>query len=533
MEPAGGFALTKEQWLAVEQISDLLSEAVNLQPAFESGLALLLKVIGNPGGAIFLPRFCEHIQRDITIHNAPLGWEHELENPGSLLRCIIERVMETGQPVTDAAVPGLAAVVPIQIGSKTPGAAVISGRPLPPEAIEACRAALRPFGRAAAVHSLCSGRVRERPTYLDLLRSRNTLRTMFDSLPLSIYIIDKTYTIVAVNFSRSRRLGLSPRQIVRRNCYAVLYGLSEPCEGCHAFETFLTGQNTLRLLREQRPSAAELDETFVEWEINTFPIYDEQAAVSQVILIEQDVTEKRILEANLIQSEKLAAVGQLAAGIAHEINNPLTAIIANTQILRHDLPDSSSDWHDSLNLIETAGTRASQVISNLLGIARKETNDFEPIDLNETLHDALSLVKHELAKRPVQVNLNLAAGMPQLTASKDQLQGVWVNLILNAIDALDKENCAITITTRYTLRGFEVIIQDNGRGIAPEYIGRVFEPFFTMKTARRGTGLGLPVCMRAIRQHGGTITVKSQPGKWTRFTVNLPAECRVEVTRSA
>lgn len=530
MEAAGGFSLTKEQWLAIEQISDLLSEAVNLQSAFETCLALLLKVIGNPGGAIYLPRFCAHIQRDITIHNVPLGWEHDLENPGSLLRCMIERVMETGQPVTDAAVPGLAAVIPIQIGSKTPGAAVISGRPLSPEAVEACRAALRPFGRTAAVHSLCSGKTRERPTYLDLLRSRNTLRAMFDSLPLSIYIIDKTYTIVAVNYSRSNRQGQSPSQLVRRTCYTVLYGLSEPCEGCRAFETFLTGQNTQRLFREQK-NAAETDGSFVEWEINTFPIYDEQAAVSQVIIIEQDVTEKRILEANLIQSEKLAAVGQLAAGIAHEINNPLTAIISNTQILRNDLP--AGDWHDSLDLIETAGTRASQVINNLLGIARKEADDFEPTDLNQTVHDALSLVKHELTKRPVQVNLDLASDMPQLTASKDQLQSVWVNLILNAIDALDKEECAISITTRYSLRGYEVVIQDNGKGIVPEHIDRVFEPFFTMKTNRRGTGLGLPVCMRAIRQHGGTITVKSQPGKWTRFTVTLPAERRVEATRSA
>jgi len=157
-----------------------------------------------------------------------------------------------------------------------------------------------------------------------------------------------------------------------------------------------------------------------------------------------------------------------------------------------------------------------------LGIARKEKYEFEPIDLNETLHNAISLVQHELVGRPIQVELRLTDKMPRVVASQDQLQGVWINLILNAIDAIDKDTGLITITSHYTGSEFQVSITDNGKGIPTDHLPRVFEPFFTTKSPGRGTGLGLSVCMRVIRHHGGSLQVDSLLGKWTRFTVSLP-----------
>ena len=359
------------------------------------------------------------------------------------------------------------------------------------------------------------------PNYQELLTSRNTLRALFDSLPIAIYIIDQSYNLVAINISRAARVGEKPSLLVGRKCYEKLYRRLSPCPGCRVADTFQTGKNTLRIHRNWID-----DEKFLEWEMSTFPIYDSdsQEVPTQSIVVEQDVTEKRNLEANLIQSEKLAAVGQLAASVAHEINNPLTAIIANAQILRREVaPDGNPDIAESAKLIEMAGTRASQVVRNLLGIARKEKYEFAPIELNETLNTALALVQHALVGRPIKVQLDLAENLPTVVASQDQLQGVWINLLLNAIDALDKPNSEISIASRFTRGQFQVTIMDNGKGIDEEHLSRVFEPFFTTKSAGRGTGLGLSVCMGVIKYHGGDILVESQLGSWTRFTVTLPA----------
>jgi two-component system, NtrC family, sensor kinase len=358
------------------------------------------------------------------------------------------------------------------------------------------------------------------PTYQELLTSRNTLRALFDSLPIAIYIIDQSYTLVAINMSRAARVGEKPSLLVGRKCYEKLYRRLSPCPGCRVAETFSTGKNTLRISRDWINN-----EKFVEWEMSSFPIYDSgaQEVPGQTIVMEQDITEKRTLEANLIQSEKLAAVGQLAASVAHEINNPLTAIIANAQILSREIPNQNPDIIDSVKLIEMAGTRASQVVRNLLGIARKEKYEFAPIEVNETLHNALALVQHALVGRPIRVQLDLAEDLPTVMASQDQLQGVWINLLLNAIDALEKPNGEISIASRYTRGQVQVSITDNGIGIDEDHLARIFEPFFTTKSPGRGTGLGLSVCLRVIKFHGGEILVESHTGSWTRFTVTLPA----------
>jgi two-component system NtrC family sensor kinase len=352
---------------------------------------------------------------------------------------------------------------------------------------------------------------------LELLNSRNTLRTLFDSIPLSIYIVDKFYNLVAINLSRARRAGEKPAALVGWKCYEKLVKRTSPCPGCRVMETLQNGKVTDRIGREWVDS-----DKFIEWEIGTFPISDRSGRINQAILTEQDVTEKRNLEANLIQSEKLAGVGQLAAGVAHEINNPLAAIIANAQILMRCLPSNDKDLLESVKLIETAGLRASQVVRNLLGIARKDRYEFLPTDINETLRNSLSLVQHEVVKRPIEIHLDLSDDLPLIKASKDHLQSVWINFILNAMDAIEERAGVITITTRANDSEVQVSVSDTGKGISEDKLARIFEPFYTTKLPGRGTGLGLSVCMRIIKQHSGTIHVDSQPGRGTRFTVALP-----------
>jgi two-component system NtrC family sensor kinase len=354
-------------------------------------------------------------------------------------------------------------------------------------------------------------------SHWQILNSRNTLRTFFDNIPSSVFIIDRSYNIIAINNHRSERIGKKPQELVGEKCYEKLRGQSAPCAKCRIMEAF-SGIPSVRTSRELGPN-----DTFVHWEITNVPIREEDNVIDKVIIFEEDVTEKWILEANLIQSEKMASIGQLAANVAHEINNPLTAIIANAQLLLRDLADTDENTIDSLKLIETAGVRAAKIVSNLLDSARREKHyEFEETSLNETIEDAISLLRYEINKRSVAVKLNLSKNIPLIFANKNQLKGVWINLINNALGAIDSERGKISISTRYENKEFYVVLSDNGKGILLEHQSRIFEPFFTTKEAGKGTGLGLSVSLQVIKEHHGDIEFESTPGKGTKFIVILP-----------
>jgi signal transduction histidine kinase len=355
---------------------------------------------------------------------------------------------------------------------------------------------------------------------VELRNSRNNLRTLFDNIPLSIYIVDASYRLIIINKPRADKVNQVPINLVGKTCYKALFNRNSPCPACKVKDTLLKKKTTSRLWREWLTS-----ETFAEWEIQTHPILDEMQNPVQAIVIEIDATEKRTLEANLIQSEKLAAVGQLAAGVAHEINNPLSAIIANAQILLEEVSGENIGEVESLKLIETAGIRASQVVRNLLSISHKENLEYELVDINTNIRNALVLVHHEILKSPITVRLELADNLPPVLAQQQHLQGVWINLLMNAIDAInaaDRQEGVITVKTGASKDEVQIVVSDNGQGIPREKLHKVFEPFYTTKTVGHGTGLGLSVCMRVIKEHQGSISVESKPGQGTRFLVALP-----------
>jgi len=354
-------------------------------------------------------------------------------------------------------------------------------------------------------------------TQWQILNSRNTLRTFFDNLPSSVYIVDRSYTIIAVNNRRSERSGKKPQDLVGEKCYDALCKSAGPCPTCRVRDA-LNGIPSIYTKQELGPN-----DSMVHWEITTVPIRENQDMINQVIVFEEDVTEKWILEANLIQSEKMASIGQLAANVAHEINNPLAAIIANAQLLLRDLAGADEDTLESLKLIETAGNRAAKIVSNLLESARREKNyEFEEFSLNESILDAVSMVNFEIKNRSIQVKLNLEKEMPTIFAHKNQLKGVWINLIMNALGAIEDQKGVLTISTSYENGEYRLVFVDNGKGIAPEHQDHVFEPFFTTKQVGKGTGLGLYVSLQIIKEHHGDMQFETTPGKGTRFTVTLP-----------
>lgn len=354
-------------------------------------------------------------------------------------------------------------------------------------------------------------------SHWQILNSRNTLRTFFDNIPFGVFIVDRSYNIVAINDYRSERVGKKPQELVGEKCYEKLRGNPTPCAHCRVVDAF-NGIPAVRTSREVGPN-----ESFVHWEITTIPIREDDNVINQVIIFEEDVTEKWTLEANLIQSEKMASIGQLAANVAHEINNPLAAIIANAQLLLRDLSQADQDVIDSLKLIETAGDRAAKIVSNLLESARKEKHyEFEEVSLNETILDAISLLRYEINKRAVAVKLSLAKGMPEIFANKNQLKGVWINLVNNALGAIESKRGKISISTRYENKEFKIVFSDNGKGILPEHQEHIFEPFFTTKEPGKGTGLGLSVSLQVIKEHHGDIEFETTPGKGTKFLIILP-----------
>jgi two-component system NtrC family sensor kinase len=360
------------------------------------------------------------------------------------------------------------------------------------------------------------------------------LAALFDSISDPIYVVDGQYRIAASNVALMRWLpeqrrafssddGVVLGPIAGQVCYQTLYGRQSPCQGCQMEAAWRSGRPLQWTERRRRPDGAR-----EEWEISAFPVRAHQEELSQVIILGRDVTERRMLEASLSQSEKLAAVGQLAAGLAHEINNPLTAIVANVQLLLRNTPPNELS-HESLSLIKQASDRAVRVVRNLLDFARQEQYEFQPTDINASLRAALEMVGHQFLMARVNLFEDLAPDLPEALVSGDHLQGVWLNLLLNARDAVTQEARMDTkpctwVSSRLAGDGFvEVKVRDNGVGIPADQISRVFEPFFTTKDPGKGTGLGLSTCYRVVKQHGGEILVDSELGIGTTFTVLLPA----------
>lgn len=349
----------------------------------------------------------------------------------------------------------------------------------------------------------------------EIARSRSTLLALFDNLDDELYIVSRSYNLVAVNRARADRVGKDPRELVGRRCFEALEGRQSPCPNCRVMETFESGAKTKRVARLW---AADHDAR--EMEIYTYPILDGDD-VAYTILQLRDVTEQRRLEASLAQAEKLAAVGQLAAGVAHELNNPLTAVIANTQLIKRELPDGSPH-RESLDLIEQAGQRAQQVVRDLLNFARQEPPEFTLVDVNQSIRQAMALVERQWSASNVRLLANLAPDLPPVRGNADHLQSVWLNLLVNARDALEGRPGTIEVET---LRQGDIVtirVSDDGMGIPPEHLQKIFEPFFTTKGPGKGTGLGLATCYRIVKQHNGIIHIDSAPGQGTCVTVRLP-----------
>jgi PAS domain S-box-containing protein len=239
------------------------------------------------------------------------------------------------------------------------------------------------------------------------------------------------------------------------------------------------------------------------------------------ILILDDITARVRLEDQLQHAEKMASVGLLAAGVAHEVNTPLAGISSYTQLLRGQL-DEQDPRQQVLEKIEKQSFRAAKIINGLLNFSRSSGTEFDRVDVNKVLADVLALVEHQLDGSKIRVRRELAPHVPPVRGNENRIQQVFFNLILNARDAMPSGGW-LTLRTHADDDTVVVEVSDTGHGIRREHIRRIYDPFFTTKGIGKGTGLGLSVSYGIVQEHGGAIFVESDPGQGTTFQVALPA----------
>jgi C4-dicarboxylate-specific signal transduction histidine kinase len=239
--------------------------------------------------------------------------------------------------------------------------------------------------------------------------------------------------------------------------------------------------------------------------------------------VEARTRELKQAQAQLVEAQKLAALGQLGAGVAHEINNPLTGILGNAQLLLERKPDG--DERETLEAIEAAARRCRDVTRNLLRFSQQRAEpEFQQVDVNRVVSDALSLVEGQVRGAGVGLEIELCSPAPFVKGDPGHLVQVVLNLVANARTAcLGKPGAGVAVSTRRTGDEVEIAIRDGGKGIAAENVPRIFEPFFTTKDHWSNVGLGLSVSYRIVSEHGGRISVDSSPGEGSAFTVSLPA----------
>ncbi len=254
--------------------------------------------------------------------------------------------------------------------------------------------------------------------------------------------------------------------------------------------------------------------------VTAFPLSG--APAGGTVLLFEDQTEWRGLQDRLIQSEKLSAIGQLIAGVAHDLNNPLTSVVGFADFLAEAV-DTPPRIREPLRVIQQEAERASKIVKNLLGFARRQ-HSRQRAGLQPILEATVGLFRNQLSSQAVTLDLALEPGLPDLDLNPNQVQQVFVNLIQNAAHAIAARGRpgTIRVHARCWMDGVAVDVTDDGAGMPPDVVARIFEPFFTTKPEGQGTGLGLSICQGIAKEHGGRISVVTAPDQGATFTVELP-----------
>ncbi|HEU4698226.1 MAG TPA: ATP-binding protein [Gemmatimonadales bacterium] len=354
---------------------------------------------------------------------------------------------------------------------------------------------------------------------------RRFTENVIDCLPVGLYVVDREYRILLWNRKRETGTqGLRREDVVGRPVFEVLTRQAPEELRAGFDEVFESGRVAQQELEVPGADGPRF------YRLSKIPMRDAEGHISHVITIGEDVTEYHAIQSRILQSEKLAAVGQLAAGVMHEINNPLATISACVAALETRLGDHSPEAdavrREYYEMVDKEVQRCTRIVDGLLDFSRPKGKAKGPVALNAIAEDALFLLKHHHRYKQMTVVTELAPALPAAHGNAEQLIQVLLALMLNALDALDAGG-QLTVRTRGgRARGHEVVceIEDTGAGIPRAEQSKIFEPFYTTKAPGRGTGLGLSICYGIVEDHHGRIEVDSQPGRGSLFRIILPAD---------
>ncbi len=354
-------------------------------------------------------------------------------------------------------------------------------------------------------------------------RSQKEWETTFDAMQDCVSVHDTTGKVIRANVALARRLKTIPQKVIGRYCSEI-------------YEAARAGDRHCRHTEALRSDSIAVEETSLPamegiFQISVNPWVDKNNRLVGSIHVAKDISNERQLQQQLIQSEKLSAIGELISGIAHELNNPLTGVMGFSQLLqlRKDLDESAKD---NLLKINNLALRCQKIVKNLLSFARKQKPERAVSDVNEILEKTVELRSYELQVNNIEITRDLDRRLPKTIADAHQLQQVFLNILTNAEQAMLEAHGRghLTIRTRSDAHSARIVVEiaDDGPGIPENHLTRIFDPFFTTKEVGKGTGLGLSLSYGMIKEHGGNIYARSRPGEGATFVVELPVIARLK-----
>jgi two-component system NtrC family sensor kinase len=355
---------------------------------------------------------------------------------------------------------------------------------------------------------------------------RRFIEAIIDSLPLSLYAIDRNFEIVAWNRNRELgELGIPRGSVLGKNIFRVLTRQKRDLLEGEFARVFASGE-----IQRLENTTALANGELKHWLISKIPMWiDRSGEVSHVIAIGEDITAR--VEANraVARAEKLAAIGRLAAGVVHEINNPLATISACAEALESRVSEGAfkesaalDDLREYLGLIRSEAFRCKTITNGLLDFSHTRSSEHVLVNLADVISSAARLLLHQQRGEQVEFQIETADDLPRVAGDAGQLQQAVIALATNGIDAMPNGG-VLRIGSRRMGNTVLVEVSDTGVGIPHENITKIFEPFFTTKEIGKGTGLGLAVCYGILTEHDGNLDVQSTPGVGTTFTISLPA----------
>jgi PAS domain S-box-containing protein len=361
----------------------------------------------------------------------------------------------------------------------------------------------------------------------EIENQKRLMECIIDSLPLGIYVTDKDFSVVTWNRKRETGiLGIPREQVVGRNIFSVFPSLIQDKLKNEFIEVMAHNQP----FETETVSYVSGEKRY--YHLRKIPMEMEPGTVSHVITLADDITERKRLEESVYTNGKLASLGRLSAGVAHELNNPLAAIAGCVEglISRAQDPElrkiaAFEDFPGYLKIIDDEIQRCKGIINNLLEFSRSREALQQSINVNEVLEQTLMLLSHHKSFKKIQVKKDLDPQLPSIVGNGGELKQVFVAMAINAMDAMNQSG-ELTLSSGTEIRNEQthvcISFQDTGVGIPPENLNKIFDPFFTTKPVGQGVGLGLSICYGIVRSHNGFIKVSSEEGHGTLFQIYIP-----------